>query len=110
GTGNALAPGAVSYFNKAAFVNPAPYTFGNLPRSAAYGLFAPYLINQDASLRRQFSIRERVKLAITADIFNITNSVMFAAPATNIDSTNFGQLTTTNNLPRKIQLNGRLTF
>jgi hypothetical protein len=110
GDGNALAPGAVSYINKSAFVDPAVYTFGNTPRSAPYGLFAPSLLNEDISIRRQISITERFKIAISGDFFNVTNSVYFAAPGTNIDSATFGQVTTTANLPRKIQLNARFTF
>jgi hypothetical protein len=62
------------------------------------------------SLKREIAIRERLKLALQADVFNVTNTVSFAAPGTNIDSANFGQVTTTANLPRKIQLNARLTF
>ena len=110
GSGNALAPGALAYINKAAFVDPAPYTFGNLPRSAPFGLFAPHTVDVDMSLKREIAMRERLRLAIQADVFNITNTVCFAAPGTNIDSSNFGQVTTTNNLPRKIQLNARFTF
>ena len=110
GSGNALAPGAVSYIAKGAFADPAPYTFGNLPRSAPFGLFAPYLLDEDISLKREFAITERMKLSIAADVFNITNSVYFAAPGTNIDSANFGQVITTSNLPRKVQLNARFTF
>jgi hypothetical protein len=110
GSGNALAPGATSYLSKSAFVDPAPYTFGTAPRSAPYGLFAPALLDEDITLRREVRIRERYRVIISADVFNITNSVYFAAPATNIDSSNFGQLTTSANLPRKIQLNARITF
>jgi len=110
GSGNALAPGAVAYINKNAFADPAPYTFGNLPRAAPLGLRVPHLLDEDLSLRREIGLTERLKLAITADVFNITNSVYFAAPGTNIDSSNFGQVTTTTNLPRKIQLNARFIF
>ncbi|HEY3454494.1 MAG TPA: TonB-dependent receptor [Bryobacteraceae bacterium] len=110
GNGNALAPGAVSYIDKKAFADPAPYTFGNTPRAAPYGLFAPSLLGEDISIRRQISITERVKIALSGDFFNITNSVYFAAPGTNIDSSTFGQVTTTANLPRKLQINARLTF
>ncbi len=110
GSGNALAPGAVAYINRAAFTDPAAYTFGNLPRSAPFGLFVPHLLDESLSLRREIGIRERLKLAFTADVFNITNSVCFAAPGINVDSANFGQVITTTNLPRKIQLNARLTF
>jgi hypothetical protein len=105
-----LAPGAVPYIAKAAFVDPAPYKFGDTARGAPYGLFAPGLWDEDVSLRREISLNERVKLALTGDFFNVTNSVYFAAPGTNIDSSTFGQVTTTANLPRKIQVNARITF
>jgi len=110
GSGNALAPGAVAYYDKRAFADPALYTFGNLPRSAPFGLFVPHLLDESISLRREIGFTERWKLAITADVFNVTNSVHFAAPGTNIDSANFGQVSTTTNLPRKIQLNARIMF
>lgn len=110
GDGNALGAGAASYLNKAAFIDPAPFTFGNLPRSAPYGLLGPSLFNVDASVRREFILHESLRLAIQADAFNLPNSVQFAPPATNIDSANFGQVTTTNNQPRKIQFSARITF
>jgi len=110
GTGNALQPGAIAYLDKRAFTNPAAYTFGNLPRSAPFGLFAQGILNEDITLRREIAIKERLKVAIGVDMFNVTNSVYFAAPGTNIDSANFGQLTTASNAPRKLQLNARITF
>jgi Carboxypeptidase regulatory-like domain/TonB dependent receptor len=109
GSGNALAPNAAVYFDKSAFINPAPYTFGNLPRSAPFGMFAPPYANLDATIRREFAIRESVRLSIAMDAFNATNYVAFAAPATNIDSANFGQVATSN-FARKLQLNARITF
>ncbi len=112
GNGSVL---ATSYIDKRAFMNPAPYTFGNLPRSAPFGLFAPYLMDESVSLRREFGILENLKFAITADVFNLTNSVYFATVGTsssigtNIDSANFGQVTTSAPA-RKVQLNARITF
>jgi hypothetical protein len=110
GNGNIIGSGVVSYLNKAAFQNPAPYTFGNLPRSAPFGLFGPYLSYEDASLRREFALHERVKFAVEANMFNITNGVHFGAPVTNIDSAAFGQVSTQANPPRKVQFNARITF
>jgi hypothetical protein len=110
GNGNALGTGALSYINKAAFMDPPAYQFGNAAREAPYGLFAPHIVDGDISIRREFPIRERVRLALQADMFNLTNSVAFAAPGTNIDSANFGQVISQANLPRKFQLVGRITF
>ncbi len=110
GDGNAIGAGALSYINKAAFIDPAPYTFGNLPRSAAFGLFGPHLLNEDLSVRRQIPIRERLKLTFEANVFNVTNNVHFSAPGLNIDSATFGQVSSQANLPRKVQFNARITF
>ena len=47
-------------------------------------------------------------LLFEANIFNITNSVYFNAPATNINTANFGQVTSQRNLPRKVELNAQI--
>lgn len=99
-----------SYINKSAFMDPAPYTFGNTPRSAPYGLTAPTMWEVDGTIRRAIAITERVKFELSADFFNLPNSVVFAAPATNIDSSNFGTVTATQNQARHIQFSGRLSF
>ena len=98
------------YFNKAAFVDPPAYTFGNEPRSAPYGLTAPTYWEFDSNLKKTFPIKERLKFEFAADFFNLFNNVVFAAPATNIDSSTFGTVTTTQNSPRRIQFSGRLSF
>jgi hypothetical protein len=98
------------YLNKAAFADPANFTFGNEPRSAPYGLRVPTNWELDSTIRRTFPIRERISFQLSADFFNLLNNVIFAAPATNIDSATFGTVTTTQNSPRRIQFSGRLSF
>jgi hypothetical protein len=110
GDGNAIGTGALPYLNKSAFMDPAPYTFGNLPRSAPFGLLGPYNLDEDLSLRREIAIHERLKMAFEANMFNITNSVHFGSPGANIDSATFGEVTSQANLPRKVQFNARITF
>jgi hypothetical protein len=110
GDGNVIGNGAVAYLDKRAFMDPTPYTFGNLPRTAPLGLLAPHVLNEDVSLRREIALRERAKLAFEANMFNITNSVYFNTPGTNIDTATFGQVSSQRNLPRKVQFNTRITF
>jgi len=98
------------YLNKAAFVDPANYTAGNIARSAPLGLFAPHNADLDLSVRREFPIRERVRLAFQADGFNVNNAVHFAAPGTGIDSASFGIFSSMANQPRKLQFSVRLSF
>lgn len=110
GNGNVIGGTPTAYLAKSAFIDPAPYTFGNLPRSAPFGLLGPHILDEDISLRREIVLHERLRLAVEANLFNITNSVYFGAPGTNIDSANFGEVSTQANQPRKLQFNARFTF
>ena len=101
---------STAYLNKAAFVDPAAYTEGNITRAAPLGLFAPHNADLDLSVRREFPIRERVRLSFQADAFNINNAVHFAAPGTGIDSASFGIFSSMANQPRKLQFSARLSF
>jgi hypothetical protein len=98
------------YLDKTAFVDPPAYTVGNIARSAPYGLFSPHTASVDLSVRREFHFTERWRLVFQADAFNVNNAVHFGAPATNIDSANFGTVNTMANQPRKLQFSGRISF
>ena len=87
------------FLDPRAFVNPAPYTYGNTPGAGAYGLYDPAFWNEDISVTRQFRITERFKLDFTAEAFNMTNSVVFNGPASltnatslDINNANFGRI------------------
>jgi hypothetical protein len=98
------------YLNKAAFVDPPAYTAGNIARTAPLGLFTPHNADLDLSVRREFVIREKVRIALQADAFNINNAVHFAAPGTNIDTATFGIYSSMANEPRKLQFSARVSF
>jgi len=110
GSGNVTGSSPTPYLDRNAFTAPAAYTVGNLPRTGVYGLNAPYTYSVDLSVRREFNIREKVRLAIQGDAFNLLNAVCFAAPALNPDQASFGTLTAQVNQPRKLQLNARISF
>jgi len=101
---------STSYLNKAAFVDPVAYTAGDIARSAPLSLFAPHNADLDVSLRREFPIREQMKLSFQADAFNVNNAVHFAAPGLGIDSASFGIFSSMANQPRKLQFSARLSF
>jgi hypothetical protein len=107
GTGNIT---TTSYLNKAAFVDAPAYTVGDIPRAAPYGLFAPHNADMDITVRREFPIREKIRLAFQADAFNVNNAVHFAAPGLGIDSATFGIFNAMANSPRKLQFSARLSF
>ena len=101
---------ATTFIDRNAFVAPAAYTFGSAPRTLAYGLRAPSVWDIDLTIRRQFSITERIKFVFALDSFNVFNTVQFGGIGTNIESANFGQVTTQANTPRKLQINARINF
>jgi hypothetical protein len=47
---------------------------------------------------------------VQADAFNAFNLVTFAAPSTNITSSNFGKISSQSNSPRVLQLGARISF
>lgn len=110
GEGNLIGGTVTSFLDKNAFVAPAAYTWGNLPRTGVYGLNAPFNSSIDVSVRREFALHEKLKLAIQCDAFNVNNAVRFAVPGTNPDQASFGTITSQANSPRRLQLNARLTF
>jgi Carboxypeptidase regulatory-like domain/TonB-dependent Receptor Plug Domain len=88
------------------------FTFGNAPRTAAYGLTGPGFFGMDISLRRSFPlhITETTKLNLQADLYNVSNFVQFGNIVTTLGSSNFSTPTTQNNNPRQAQLSARIDF
>jgi len=95
------------WFNKAAFAAPAPFTFGNFGRNR---LRSDYFRNFDLSVFRQFRIREVARVEFRAEAFNAFNTPTFAAPTGNINSPNFGRVTSIANTPRQLQLALKVLF
>lgn len=65
-----------------AYARPALDTFGNIGRDALWG---PSLFNVDATLAKNFTIFENVKMQLIAEGFNIFNHTNLANPNTCID-------------------------
>jgi len=126
---NQIAPATISnpsvseWFNRNAFVIPAPGEIGNAPRN---GLFGPHFRHFDFSLFKDVPLKESIKMQFRAEFFNLTNTPnYFVANNQNSDSTTnlvpqagsapspaFGQIvrTSPNYTPRAIQLALKLLF
>ena len=87
--------------NVAAFVNPAPFTFGNMGRNSLRG---DWNKNLDLSLFRAFSITESKRFEFRAEAFNVTNTPVFATPDNNLGDPNFGVVSSTANSERQLQI------
>jgi len=78
------------WFNTAAFVANAPYTYGDAGRNI---IRAPGLVNLDLALHKSFRITERVSAQIRVESFNATNTPALGAPNTVLGNPLFGQIT-----------------
>ena len=102
--------GAAVYLDKNAFKSPAAFTYGDTPRTGAYGLRGPGNSNQSVSLRREFAVREGWKLSLQADALNVFNWVRFGNPVVDTTSASFGKIISVANSPRVVQIVGRFNF
>lgn len=102
-------PTVNEFFDVNCFVDPPPGQLGN---SARTPLFGPNFINFDTSLFKNFPLgfREGAQLQFRAEVFNVFNHPQFALPGTTLDAPGFGQITSTVNNPRLIQLALKLIF
>ena len=95
------------WINPASFQLPAQYTFGTLGRDT---LRSDWSKGLDLSIFRQFPIEERVRLEFRFEMFNATNTPVWAVPVTNHDAPNFGTVTSTANTARQLQFGLKLYF
>ena len=78
------------WFNPAAFVAPAPGTYGNEGRNEFYG---PPVHQIDFSVFKNFVITEHVKAQFRVEIFNIFNFVNYSnSLGNNVQGSNLGQV------------------
>lgn len=95
------------WINPAGFQLPAPFTFGDMGRNS---LRADWSKNLDLSIFRQFPFTERTRLEFRFEMFNATNTPVWAVPVSNFDNPNFGVVTSTANTPRQLQFGLKLYF
>jgi len=100
--------GPDGWLNTASFVQPALGTFGNLGRDS---LRSDWNKNLDLSIFRQFAFTERFRMEFRFEMFNATNTPVWAIPITTIDDkTNFGKVSHAANVPRQLQFGLKLYF
>lgn len=98
------------WFDKSAFVRLDPRTdagrFGNAGRNIVQN---PGRFDTDVSLFKHFRLREDIRLQFRAEFFNVLNHTQWNDPVTEIDSQNFGKITSAA-APRRVQLALKLIF
>ncbi|MFN7923611.1 MAG: TonB-dependent receptor [Bryobacteraceae bacterium] len=97
------------YFDTACFATPAPFTFGNAPRTQP-DLRGPGMRSLDVAIHKRFQVSDRLAVEVRAEAFNVSNTPFFANPLTVLGSPLAGQLFATLGQPRQIQMGGRAAF
>ena len=94
------------WLNPAAFQNPTPGTYGNVPINAFIG---PRAFNVDMGITRSFHTGGTREIQLRAELFNLLNSVQKADPVATLNSPNFGLITAAGD-PRIVQLALKYVF
>jgi hypothetical protein len=107
---NAVKGGTTSldhyYFNPNSFALEPFGTIGNAGRGAMHG---PGINNWDFSLMKDTKLTEATRLQLRLEFYNIFNHTQFLNPVNNINSSNFGRVTSARD-PRLIQLAAKFYF
>jgi hypothetical protein len=94
------------WFNTAAYQAPAQYTYGDVGRNT---LRSDWYRDFDLSLFRRFSIKE-TQAEFRAEAFNFTNTTVWGVPGATLNSTTFGQVSSTASTQRELQLAVKFYF
>ncbi len=95
------------YINPSCFVAPPAGALGNAARVPVSG---PDFVNSDFSVIKDFVLHEEMGLNFRAEFFNIFNHPQYGSPVADINAPGFGQVNSTVNNPRLVQLALKLTF
>jgi hypothetical protein len=83
GVSHAFNKSGVQWVNPAAFAQPAPGTYGNLPRNYLYG---PGFADVDFSVIKNTKITERVNAQFRVELYNLFNRTNLAPPSGGLGS------------------------
>jgi hypothetical protein len=95
------------YLNRAAFASPAPGTFGNLQYRAIEG---PGYWAIDTGFSRLVNVGGTRTVELRIETFNLTNRFNWGNPATNLNQSQFGRITTNGGAQRIMQFGIKYGF
>jgi hypothetical protein len=96
-----------NYFNRDAFVLPAPGTVGNLTRNIVVG---PGFWQIDLAISKLISVAGMQRLELRLESFNLLNTFNWGNPAINLNAATFGRITTQAGDPRILQFGVKYDF
>jgi hypothetical protein len=95
------------YFNTSVFSQAPNFTFGNTSRTSP-DLRAPSTNNLDASVFKNFAVREGITMQFRAEAFNATNHPIWNSPGTEVTNLGSFGVITAKSGSRQVQLALRL--
>jgi hypothetical protein len=95
------------FFDVTSFAAPLQNTLGNGGRNILVG---PGIVNLDASLFRDFRIKEGMTVTLRAESFNFSNTPHFNNPVGGINSPQFGEINNAEQDQRQFQFGLTLRF
>ena len=98
---------AAEWFNPAAFVTPAAYTFGSVGRNSVYG---PGMQTLNFAVQRAFQLTERANFQFRGEFFNALNHTNLGTPNRFVNEAQFGTITMAMTPGREVQLSARVSF
>jgi len=107
GSGVVSNPTPNLWIDPSAFVAPTPFTFGNAGTGIIQGPSARFF---DASILKNFAIKEGVRLQFRTELFNLLNHPNLNNPNLAVNGLAFGKILLKNQDPRVIQFALRLEF
>jgi hypothetical protein len=100
-------PAGLVWFKTSVFTQPAAGTFGTQARNS---LRNPAFWTTDASLRKNFPIREGLTMQFRFDVFDFLNHPNWGGASSNPTSGSFGTITGKSNDDRQLQLAVKMIF
>jgi hypothetical protein len=94
------------WFNTAAFVNPALFTFGNSPRSVLRG---PGIVTTDVTLEKSIGLGGSRQFDVRVEAYNLFNCANFNVPGFTLGAADFGAISSAR-APRTLQIGTRVSF
>ena len=96
-----------TYFNRAAFAQPAAGTLGDLERNAAVG---PSYWNVDLAVSKRIAVAGTQRVELRLESFNLFNQFNWGTAVTNFNAGTFGRITTQSGEPRIMQFGIKYDF
>jgi hypothetical protein len=83
--------------------------FGNATRNNPKAR-APWILNENVSLAKNFKVTESMKITFRAEAFNLLNHVRWGGPDSTVTSSSFGIVRSQANTPRQMQFALKFNF